>query len=66
MTFSNAYRWLSLAMLACALLVGAPVQAQLNVFATVVGYQSCSATQAIQGSCRAHLACSRPVNTFSF
>ena len=35
MTFSNAYRWLSLAMLACVLLVGAPVQAQLNVFATV-------------------------------
>ena len=35
MTFSNAYRGLSLAMLACALLVGAPVQAQLNVFATV-------------------------------
>ena len=35
MTFSNVYRGLSLAMLACALLVGAPVQAQLNVFATV-------------------------------
>lgn len=35
MTFSNVYRGLSLAMLACALLVGAPVRAQLNVFATV-------------------------------
>lgn len=35
MTLSNVYRGLSLAMLACALLVGAPVHAQLNVFATV-------------------------------
>jgi zinc/manganese transport system substrate-binding protein len=35
MNFSNVYRGLSLAMLACALLLGAPVQAQLNVFATV-------------------------------
>ena len=35
MTFSNVYRGLSLAMLACALLVAAPVHAQLNVFATV-------------------------------
>jgi zinc/manganese transport system substrate-binding protein len=35
MNFSNVYRGLSLAMLACALLVGAPVRAQLNVFATV-------------------------------
>ena len=35
MNFSNVYRRLSLAMLACALLLGAPVQAQLNVFATV-------------------------------
>jgi zinc/manganese transport system substrate-binding protein len=35
MTLFNVYRGFSLAILACALLVGAPVRAQLNVFATV-------------------------------
>jgi zinc/manganese transport system substrate-binding protein len=35
MTLSKMYRGFSLALLACALLLGAPVRAQFNVFATV-------------------------------